>query len=375
MLERSTREQTIARLFFSAILCALTLTAYFIPYYEWDLVAYVGSAIALHEHNAKSIQAQAYRAVRNEIPDDEYADIATGSDFRRDAANNSDHFFQQLRFYQIRPLYIRLLGILHGAGIGYVNATRLISAGAFAGMGFLLFVWAGKYVGQMKAAICVSLLLITPVVFTSARTGSPDEISGLFVLLGTFLLIEHRWLGPAALFLLLSLFLRTDNLIFVVLLLAWMALRAASIRERLIAAGSSILAVGIFWGINHFAHSYSWAVLMQNTTNPIPNPAELHPKFELANYLQAIYDMLDETRESSILVFPFIAALAGFSSRTPRALKELAAVVILSWLAHIMLFPHIEDRYFVAGSTLIGIAGISALVFRPNHDTKSQSAA
>src|SRR5690349_24935400 len=106
----------VSRILFVLLLLAITLIAYFVPYYDWDLVAYVGSAIALQEHDSKLIQQQAYAALRAELPEDDYADITNGSDFRHDMAQNAEHFRQQLRFYEIRPLYSWTVAALHRIG-------------------------------------------------------------------------------------------------------------------------------------------------------------------------------------------------------------------------------------------------------------------
>lgn len=210
-------KSTAARLTFFAILFALTLLAYLVPYYDWDLVAYTGAAIALHESNPGTIQTQAYAALQRELHEDDYQDIARGSPFRRDVARNPDHFLQQLRFYQIRPLYIRLLELCRGSGMGYVQATRVLSVLAFFLLGLLLFVWVGRYVDDWRAAIGIPLLLIAPVLFTAARTGSPDALSAFAVTLGAYLLFEKKSFVLGTVLLLISLFLRTDNVIFVFL--------------------------------------------------------------------------------------------------------------------------------------------------------------
>jgi hypothetical protein len=351
---------------FSVLLLALTLLAYFVPYYDWDLVAYSGSAIALSERDPGAIQTKAYDALRRELPEDDYADIVSGSDFRRDVSHNADHFRQQLRLYQIRPLYIRLLAAFHRAGMGYVNATRILSALAFAFIGILLFVWARIYVAEWQAAICVPLLLIAPAIFASARIGSPDELSAFVVLLGAFELIERErlLLGTALLF--TSLFLRTDNVIFVFMLLASVAVLNGRTRLRAWAAVFAIISVLIVASINHVEHSYAWSVLMQNTATPIVNPAEVNPKISAADYLGAVYDMVDEARESSVVVFPFLAAIALFSGGTTPKMKRLVVIVLLSWIAHLVLFPHIEDRYFIAGAAIIGVAALSSVLSRPD---------
>ncbi len=350
-----------SRLLFGVLLLAITLLAYFIPYYDWDLVAYVGSAIALHEHDSSVIQQQAYAVLRTELPEDDYADIATGSDFRSDVAKNANHFRQQLRFYQIRPLYIWTLAALHSLGIGYVQATRVVSAAAFFLIGILIKGWLRRYVGEIQAAICAILLLIAPVLFTSARTGSPDALSALVLLLGVYLLIERDAVLFGSALLLLSLTLRTDNVLFVFLFLGIEALQADGKRIRAITALATMATVAIVLIINYTEHSYPWAVLMQNTAMPIVNPADVSARISVSDYFTAVHDMIDEARENSTMVFPFIAAIALFS-RTPSQLKRLVKIVLLSWAAHIIIFPHIEDRYFIAGAAMIGVAAVVGLL-------------
>jgi hypothetical protein len=349
------------RIVFSAFLVVLTLLAYFVPYYDWDLVAYTGAAIALHERNQSAIQAQAYSALQRELPENDYRDIALGSPFRRDVATNPDHFFQQLRFYQIRPLYIRLVAVLHSAGVGSVQATRLISAACLFLLGILLFVWSRNYVPEWTAAVTIPLLLIVPIIFSAARTGSPDALSAFWVVLGIYWIVERKYFPIGAIFLLLSLFVRTDNVIFVALFLASSALTKNTPKERAVPAVLALLSLVIVFAINRTAHSYPWPVLMQNTANPIVNPAEVTPAFTAADYLSAWHDIVDEAAESSVMVFPFLATLALLSRRLIPEWRTLIKVVLLSWAAHIILFPHIEDRYFVAGAAIIGVGILVAL--------------
>ena len=344
------------------LLLGITLIVYFVPYYDWDLVAYVGSAIALHEHDSKLIQQEAYSAVRAELPEEDYADIANGSDFRRDVAQNADHFRQQLRFYQIRPLYTWTLAALHRFGIRFVQATRIISASAFFFIGILLQRWLRRYLGEIQAAVCAILLLLAPVLFTCARTGSPDALSALIVLLGVFVSIESDTVLIGIALLLLSLTLRTDNVLFVLIFLGVETFRASGKRIRATAALAAVTAIAIVLTINHVEHSYPWSVLMQNTATSIVNPAEVSPKISGSDYFSAAHDMVDEAGENTVAVFPFIAAIALFSSRTPKRLQRLVNIVLLSWAGHIIIFPHIEDRYFIAGAAMIGVAAAAGLL-------------
>jgi hypothetical protein len=351
-----------SRLLFGVLLLAITLTAYFIPYYDWDLVAYVGSTIALNEQDSSVIQQQAYAALRTGLPEEDYADIASGSDFRSDVAKNADHFRQQLRFYQIRPLYIWILAGLHRLAMGYVQATRIVSAAAFFLIGVLVQAWLRRYVGEIEAGTCAILLLLAPVLFTSARTGSPDALSAFVVLLGVYFSIEHDAALVGSALLLLSLSLRTDNLLFVLLFSGVETLRANGQRIRAATALAALSAIAMVLMINHAEHSYRWAVLMQNTATPIVNPADVSPRISISDYFASVHDMVDEARENSVTVFPFIAAIALFSSRTPSQFKRLVKIVLLSWAAHVIIFPHVEDRYFIAGAVMIGLAAVLGLL-------------
>ncbi len=267
-----------------------------------------------------------------------------------------------MRFYQIRPLYIWTLAGLHRVGIAYVQAARTVSTAAFFLIGILVYGWLRRYVGEGQASICTILLLLTPVLFTSARTGSPDALSALVVLLGVYFAIERDAMLIGSSLLLLSLTLRTDNVLFVFIFLGVEALLVSGRRSRAIAAIAAATALVIVPAINHTEHSYPWAVLMANTAMPIVNPAEVSPKISASDYFAAVHEMVDEAGENSVMVFPFIAAVALFSSRTPSRLKRLVDIVLLSWAVHLIIFPHIEDRYFIAGAAMIGVALVAGLL-------------
>jgi uncharacterized membrane protein len=176
-------------------------------------------------------------------------------------------------------------------------------------------------------------------------------------------LFERKQTLLPALLLLGSLFIRTDNIILVVLLFGWQASISITRRARSYWTAAALLAIVFVVSINHIEHSYGWPMLMQNTETPMLNPAEITPEFSLHDYFAAWADTIDEARENSIMVFPFIAALV-LLGRGEQKLKALVTVVLLSWIARLILFPHIEDRYFISGSAIIGIAAISALAGR-----------
>ena len=102
------------------------------------------------------------------------------------------------------------------------------------------------------AVIGSALLLITPGSFTAARTGTPDTLSGLVLRWGMYLLVERQraLLGPVVLA--ASVWLRTDNIVYVGILLLWYAwTRRPSVRiSRALSAALLVAALGSVVGIN-----------------------------------------------------------------------------------------------------------------------------
>jgi hypothetical protein len=145
-------------------------------------------------------------------------------------------------------------------------------------------------------------------------------------------------------------------------------------KKRVLPVMLALLSLAILFAINRTEHSYPWTLLMQNTANPIVDPAEVTPRFTAGDYLSAWHDMLDEAAESSVVVFPFLAALALLSQRLTAEWTRLIKIVLLSWAAHIILFPHIEDRYFVAGATITGTGILATLGFARNSTRTSEQA-
>ena len=342
---------------------ATVTLAYVWPFPEWDALAYIGCTIALHEPNAEAMHAQVYDEARNGYSEDAVDELVNGSAFRHDVAENANHFAQQLPFYRVRPVYIRVIARLHRLGLTYVHAIQLVSAVSFALFGILVFRWAAAHVSARMAAIGSALLMVTPGAFTAARTGTPDMLSGLVVLWGTYLLVEQRRavLGPAVLA--AAVWLRTDNIVYLGIMLLWYAwIRRPSVRfSRPLSIGLLAAALASVLAINYAAHTYGWRILMQNTAEAITTPGETVPSFGLTGYLYTWIDVVDQTRETTFLAFIFLAGLLLLSPATPRKFRELTGVLLAAAAARLMLFPHIEDRYFVAMYAILGIAAMATL--------------
>jgi hypothetical protein len=76
---------------------------------------------------------------------------------------------------------------------------------------------------------------------------------------------------------------------------------------------------------------------------------------------------VDQTRETTFLAFIFIASLLLLAPATPRNFRKLVTALLVATAVRLLLFPHIEDRYFVATYAIIGIAAIITLMRTVGH--------
>src|SRR6185312_1521281 len=95
-----------------------------------------------------------------------------------------------------------------------------------------------------------ALLMVTPAIVVLGRIGTPDALSSLLLLSSAWALVRQR-IFPAVLLLLASIWTRTDNILFVVLVLAWLA--ATSKLSPSQSAIFGVVSAASVLVINHFS--------------------------------------------------------------------------------------------------------------------------
>ncbi len=320
-------------------------------------------ATSLHESNPVKIHAAAYDQALRELPEDEFNELAKRGEFRQDVTSDAFHFTEQLPFYSTRPAYIWALLLTHELGFTYIQATRLVSPVGCALLALTLFVWTRGYVGDVRAAILSGLLLVSEPILAAGRTASPDALSGFVLLLG-------------------SPFARTDNVVFVAVVLAYCAFspqhansgRAgdpglAPERVRLPKYAAVVLlalAVAAVVAINHFSGNYGYAMLLRNTIDAVPNPGELSVSLSRDDYLSLWSEIPGNLIEGTFAVFVLLGLVVLFSGRARERMRHAVIMVFIAVSVRLFLYPHIEDRYFIAAYSIIAAASIATFA-APSH--------
>lgn len=329
------------------------------PFYNWDLLGYVGVAIAYSEKNPEVIHAQTFSTIKAHVPQSSYVRLTTANAYQTNMAEHPEYFVQQLPFYRVKPLYPDLMILMNVFGLNLVSASLLISKLAYLGIGLLLYIWVAAVVRPPVAFAVASLMVSVSYVFDLARYSTPDGLSTLIILAAFFLLIERRDIRSALALLTAGIAIRPDDIL--LLLIAALYIAVFHRKRLLWAIGSSLVGIAVYLGETMWAGSYGWKTLFYHSfVQLLPAPSGFASPLSLGEYLW-IYALQANPRNlGSIVLFILLNLLAIAmyyrQVRTEVSWFHLLMVNSLFMLTHWLLFPGEKDRQFVASYLLILMA-------------------
>lgn len=358
-------------LLFAAMLAVISWHTYRFPLYDIDMLAYMANVAALETSSPRAIHAAVYGELPAHVPEGTIAHIlgkdssAPDSVSRRDRARNPDHFVEFLPCFAIRPLYIELLHIFRLLGFDLVQVTILGSVLPYLALAALIFIWSSRYVGTLFGSLFAFLLAITPQILSLARYSGPDCLSTFWTCLALYLIFERRRLALGLVFLLSSVYIRTDNVLLALLVIAYLSLRTNDIPrtqelEKWKAAILGIVAVVSVYAINHFAGDYGWRMLYyRGFIAPPLAPGEFVAQFSFADYKQALRSGFSALVNSSFTPYLLLGTI-GFFPRSKEAFGKVFLLTATFSAIHFLIFPLVEDRYFGLYYLVMGLTAISS---------------
>jgi hypothetical protein len=285
-----------------------------------------------------------YNLVKHESPRTEASSIL----------DSPQHLRELEPLYAIRPLYLGIVA-LAGTVVPIQQAISLVSAASLFGIGVIVLLWTQR-------PVLSGLLIAASPVAELGRIGSPDALAALFAISALWLIERQKpYFGLLLLF--LSLGVRTDNVLTLWSVVAWLVWEH---RVSPLAAGAQALAaVGIVFLIDHWAGNYGWVVLFRFSFIAGRYPALIPHTLTLGEYLSAC------GRGAAVIfsqfsIWLFLGWLAWM--RRPR---PLLAVVAIAVVAHFLLFPSPEVRYL----TWAGIVAAVMLILSFDENSLGKTAA
>ena len=268
-------------------------------------------------------------------------------------AKNVDSSTEFLPCFAIRPLYNQLLYVL-SLVVGLRRAAVLIAVASYFLLGILIFAWCQRYVPSYYAATFCAVLMLTPPLILLGRSTLPDALFSLLAMSSLFLIFEVEKLFPGLLLLLISTFVRTDNvaLALPVLAVLWFTARLEFWKAALLGL-LSVLSVVL---INHFAGDYGPAMLYYRNFSGKPSfPADMNLRMSVRVYVSGFRFGIRRMLVSPLLAFVLLG-LVGLCRKSRLLL--ISAISTTYAVLHFVTLPNWEDRWFVITYRSLALSSI-----------------
>jgi hypothetical protein len=327
------------------------------PERNWDMVAYVAAAYHKDGYRGADLTKQTYGEIKKEVSDKRFSLLTTG-EYRETVFRDPSSLEQQLPFYSIRFAYIELIRLFKNLGLSYTKSTYVISA-IFASLAVLVL---GLIV--LETAVPIALLPIAVAVtgYTEvARLSTPDAMACFFSLLGIYSLIRR---GNLLFFIAATLpLIRTDFVLLSALLMAVTYFRG----NRLVSLISLVSAVILYLSVTQLNGNYGYLTLFNFTFigSLTPYPADIVLSSNLVDYLKPYAKLLDSLIAHPHAVIYVLAFYLLWLKREKVGDKSmflpLCGVPVVFTLAHMLLFPTDQYRFFVFSASLMLIWSLSLI--------------
>ncbi|MDZ5696336.1 hypothetical protein [Chelativorans sp. M5D2P16] len=339
------------------------------PDYNWDMVAYIATALENRIDDAEALHAETWARIEAGADETQEYHLKYSNPYNLNQWENPADFQSQLSMYRVKVAYVALLRLLEPV-TGLATGAILLSVVPSLCVGLLCLWWLWRAEALQGAFFLLPLLFLADY-FRMTSAAVPDMLLALVSLSAVYALWRGRmWLGYSLLF--ASVFVRPDNiiLIFAVLIAAvlfnW---RKLPILFTFLAALAACLVISKVGGHpGWWAHFYFSCVEIQNSM------AGFDPDFSLLamirGYVRGVVVALQFNDWPAILAVLTggWALLARYRSMGEPRANALAFALAIGTLGKFASFPLPDDRFyfvFIAGMALVLVAS-----WKPRFDGK-----
>lgn len=322
------------------------------PVYNWDLVAYLASAMKSQFSTFDEVHRQVYSTLKVGLSEAEYQGLVAGDEYRLYQFTNPGALESMLGMYDVKWLYVTLLMVM-GPIFGWLKAPEFINIAALALLYFSTWAWLSRFKLLSLAPIIVALVLALGLP-DAYRVSTPDFLALALMTSGVLMLDRGRTL-VSLVPLTLAVLARPDGAAAVCMIaLFLMAFQDPRWKYGL---ALLILGVGAYFFTKIMSTSPGWWAHLWFSTYQMQNTLEgFAPAFSIKVYITAfMYNLARAMTENNWLGFymaAFVAWLWMISEsksderiRDPRIL--LISALIAAVAAKFVLFPLHDTRTYL----------------------------
>ncbi|GHC75476.1 hypothetical protein [Limoniibacter endophyticus] len=359
-----------AGFFFLFSILALTLYGVVRPDYNWDMVAYVGTALEDRYTDAETLHAETWKRIEAGADEGQQFHLKFSNPYNLAQWENPDNFQSQLSMYRVKVAYIWLLRLLEPA-IGLIDAIILLSALPAFLIGLTIFAWLKRTDSLQAGFLLIPFLWIADYARLAA-VATPDALACVVALWALYLLyFRKEMLG--CLVLVLSVLVRPDNIILVFAFLITAIVFRWRLLPYLVAFVASLIAsmlISKYGGHpGWWAHFYFSCVQIQNSMTGF------QPDFNLSDlakgYARGLKVSLDFNDWPALLLIGCggWALLAKYGSITRMRVHAFIFAMLIGTLGKFASFPLPDDRFYLI--FIMGLFVCLAVQWKPRFNIEN----
>lgn len=337
------------------------------PAYNWDMLPYMAVIYSI-DGQGKDVHAIIYQTAKKELHPTFYEQLVDSSIATKKATfQEPKQFYAQMPFYVVKPLYTYISFAFYKLGFPITKSTVIPSVLSYLGLGILLFFWLSKSTNYFASILLSTLIMLLPPILSTAKLSTPDFLAAFFVLLGLYLLIEHKKFVLGFTIIILSIYTRLDYIIFCMAFVVLLHFGYFINQKLTYSKTFTLFAICIasFFLVSYLAKSYGWSMLYYPSFSKHMNDENnVNKAFTIVSYFKLIKKTVLIRINSSYLPI-FLLLIIIVVTKNIQEIKNrvmgypaLLGMSLIVIVTRFFLQPSVSDRFFLA----IYIVALIALV-------------
>jgi hypothetical protein len=343
------------------------------PAYNWDMAAYVATALENRIDDAGVLHETTWDIMRAGAPEAQMHVLSDGNVYNAHQYRNPESFQSQLSMYRVKVAYIgfiRAMEPLFGIAGGALAASIALSAL----FGLIVMMWLSREQAIQSVVMLFPLLVIADYLHMTIAV-VPDMMLAAVAMAALYFLARGRdWLAAAIL--VFSVLVRPDNVIMTFALLIAMAVFRLKVLPMAVAFAASLAAIiFISQGGDHpgwWAHFWFSCIELQNSM--IGFDPEFSVQALIKGYARGVSVALRHSEWPMILMMLLAAwgLLARAGKAKDRRANALLFAMAIGTCGKFASFPLPDDRFFFV--FIAGMAVVLAAMWKPDFSMPARAA-
>lgn len=303
-------------------------------YNGYDEISYMGIMLEYEYDDINIIHEKVYDELRRVASHAVYDSYTNINNWRSKQYYDISFFESTLNYHRAKPLYTWLSYSFYKLGVSLSFSTTLTNIISMWLMLLIFFLWVSTYVPRGVSYIVILCTMMLSVFTYLLNMSIPDALANMLVLLSLYLISRtsnKRWV---VLCLTLAVLARVDNCIITIVIVYFLFKETSTKKVFLWLCLSVLLCISAF----------IVPILLGNDTGWIMNFAFLKSFNNYVGHLNSVY-----TYNIRYAWFVFHAVSVVLVYIYGDAVSKLyAKIIAVSFVLHVILFPSVEHRFFVA---------------------------